>query len=104
MKQVIAAIVFLLSSNAIVAAQANPTQVTSSNDTGMRPYQTYAGAHENINLSNGNLSLDIPLLSLPGRNGFNLNFAVHYNSKIWTPHATYGSGSDIIYHWQSEYV
>lgn len=102
MKRIAAVLALLVIGSSIVAAQITPTQVTSSNDTGLRPYQTYAGAHENINLSNGNLSLDIPLLNLPGRAGHNLNLNVQYNSKIWTPHATYGSGSDIIYHWNYE--
>jgi YD repeat-containing protein len=91
----------LLLTASFAFGQASPTQVAPSNDTGVKPYQTYAGARENINLSNGNLSLDIPLLALPGR-GLGLNLSVQYNSKIWSPHATWGSGSDLIYHWQYE--
>lgn len=79
-----------------------PAQVTPTNDTGLKSYQTYSGAHENINLANGNLSLEIPLVSLPGRNGLNLNLAVQYNSKIWSPHATYSGSGDVTYRWQHE--
>jgi YD repeat-containing protein len=81
---------------------APPTQITPSNDTGVKQYQTYSGSHENINLANGNLSLEIPLLSLPGRNGLNLSLGIQYNSKIWSPHASYGSNSDLVYNWRSE--
>jgi RHS repeat-associated protein len=84
--------------------QASPTQITPSNDTGLKAYETYSGSHENVNLSNGNLSLEIPVFSLPGRNGLNFDLAVQYNSKIWSPHATYSaSGADLTYRWQHEY-
>ncbi len=85
------------------AQSAPPTQITPSNDTGVRALQTYSGTHENINLANGNLDLDIPIVSLPGRNGLGLHLSLQYDSKIWMPHATYSlTGSDLTYAWRSE--
>ncbi|MGH9555285.1 MAG: hypothetical protein ACRD2Y_05630 [Terriglobales bacterium] len=63
----------------IAAAQSN-NLVT---DLGVRPYQTYAGDNERVNLATGNLSVTIPLLSLPGRNGHDFTLSVTYNSKKW---------------------
>ena len=84
------------------AQTAPATQITPSNDTGLKPFATYSSDAGNVNLANGNLSLQIPLLSLPGRNGHNLVLAAQYDSKIWTPSATYTSGTDITYNWRAE--
>jgi len=62
-------------------------------------YSTDGG---NVNLMNGNLNLEIPLATLPGRNGHNFVLSVQYDSKNWTPSATFPSGSDIIYIWKPE--
>jgi RHS repeat-associated protein len=79
-------------------------QVTPSNDTGLKSYGTYAGALENVNLSNGNLNLRIPLVTLPGRNGHNFTLALTYDSKIWRPHASFGGsgGNDVFYRWLND--
>ena len=84
------------------AQSAPATQITPSNDTGLKPFAVYSSDAGNVNLANGNLSLQIPLLSLPGRNGLNLVLAAQYDSKIWTPSATYSSGTDITYTWKAE--
>src|SRR5882672_3478270 len=85
------------------AQTAPPTQITPSNETGTNPYGTYSTGGGDVSLSNGNLSLQIPLITLPGRNGHNFVFAVQYDSKIWTPPATFGNtGEDIHYIWQAE--
>src|SRR6266403_1821408 len=64
-------------------------QLGPQNATGIQPYDAYGGGRENINLGNGNLNLQIPLVSLPGRNGHNLPLSIHYDSKIWVPHYDY---------------
>src|SRR5215470_5372849 len=93
----------LLLLNAYAAtAQSTPAQVTASNDTGIKPFQTYAGVNEDIGLSNGNLGLSILLLSLPGRDGLDLNLAMRYNSKQWAPHVSIPDASDLVYTWQPE--
>src|SRR4051794_3849295 len=88
---------------ALAIAQSNPAQVTPDNDTGLKPYETYSGTHENVNLATGNLNLPLPLLRPPGRHGLDLDLVLQYDSKIWSPHATYSSsGTDLIYHWLAE--
>jgi len=51
----------------------------------------YAGASfassqiESVNTTNGNLLVDLPLVSLPpGRNGLSAGVRLNYNSKLWT--------------------
>jgi len=51
-------------------------------DTGMRASATYEGVHDNVSLSSGNLSLCIPLFSLPGRHHLNLTIPLCYNSQF----------------------
>src|ERR1700730_8283145 len=81
---------------------APPTQITPSNETGTSPYGSYSTDAGSVNLSNGNLSLSIPIISLPGRNGLNVPLTIEYDSKIWTPSASYASPTDIMYQWKSE--
>ena len=57
------------------------TNVTSDNAKGLLSSQTFGGERENIDLSTGNLDLQLPLLSLPGRHGFNLDITLIYDSK-----------------------
>ena len=52
---------------------------------------SYAGASfassqiESVNITNGNLLVDLPLVSLPpGRNGLRAGVRLNYNSKLWT--------------------
>jgi RHS repeat-associated protein len=78
-----------------------PNQVNPGNATGVQPYNTYGGVRENIGLANGNLNLQVPLLSLPGRNG--LNLALVYDSKIWQLHGVYNpTTGDSTYSWDYE--
>jgi hypothetical protein len=67
-------------------AQSAPTKIDANNAGGVQPYNTYGGTHENINLATGDLNLQIPLVSLPGRDGFDLNLSLVYDSKIWNLH------------------
>jgi RHS repeat-associated protein len=43
----------------------------------------YDGESEKVNLSNGNLSVSIPLLTLPGRAGNNLTIAISHDSQTY---------------------
>lgn len=61
------------------------------------PYATGAG---NVNLTNGNLNLQIPLVSFPGRKGLNFSLSLVYDSKMWTPHPSYASPTDVVYTWK----
>src|SRR6266496_5061203 len=66
--------------------QSVPNQVTANNATGTLPYVTYGGVHENVNLSTGDVNLQVPLLSLPGRNKLDVNLGISYDSKRWVLH------------------
>jgi hypothetical protein len=74
-------------------------QINAGNATGLIPYAPYGGVRENIGYGNGNLNLQILLLSLPGRNGHNLDLGLEYDSKIfvlnhYSPNAPYN------YYWR----
>jgi RHS repeat-associated protein len=73
-----------------------PTDLSPNKDTGIRPYVPYGGTHENINLTNGNLHLTIPLVHLPGRNGHEFDLSAEYDSKIWNIDIGYDSDSNSI--------
>jgi RHS repeat-associated protein len=53
-------------------------------DGGVKPYQTYDGIRENISIATGNVNLNLPLVSLPGRNGHDFNLSATYNSQLWS--------------------
>ncbi|HEY2460730.1 MAG TPA: hypothetical protein VGI16_07980, partial [Candidatus Acidoferrum sp.] len=83
-----------------VRSQSIP-QINAGNATGTVPYNSYGGVQESINYSTGNLRLEVPLVSLPGRNGHNIDLSLQYNSKIWnlfhfSPAAPYN------YYWRAE--
>lgn len=90
--------VIILSLSQICFAQA-ATEIKPSNDTGLKPLTPYSTGGGNVNLTNGNLNLEIPLVGLPGRAGMNYTLSLTYDSKIWTPRATYASPVDITYTW-----
>ena len=61
-------------------------QTAARPDRGVQPQGTYAVSDiENINLRNGNVSLSIPLASLPPMAGGKLSWTLRavYNSKLW---------------------
>jgi hypothetical protein len=77
------ALVLILSS--AVTAQDPPTSAARP-DRGRNTQGTYAVSDiESINLTNGNLSLSIPLASLPAIAGGKLSWTIqaNYNSKLW---------------------
>jgi YD repeat-containing protein len=83
-------------------AQAFPTDL--SNDTGVKPWEYYDRAQETVNMESGNLNIVIPLLSLPGRNGHNLDLSLSYNSQHYTPVGSLNNGNppQVGVSWQPE--
>ena len=82
---------------------APPTQISASNDTGLSLYTAYSTGLGDVNLTNGNMTLEIPLIKLPGRAGNAMDVALQYDSKNWVPHYVIsGDGSTIVYTWQIE--
>src|SRR4051812_11014474 len=61
----------------------SPPSPATENPTGILEDHVYQGNSEKIDLATGNLTVNIPLLSLPGRNGHNLVLTASYNSKNW---------------------
>lgn len=60
-------------------AQANPNE-----DQGLKPYDSlHGGDLDNISLTNGGLTLRIPLVSFPQRGNLDLSFSVRFNNKQW---------------------
>jgi RHS repeat-associated protein len=70
-----------------------------SDGLGLQPYGTYSG---DVNLGIGNLNLTIPLFSLSGRDGHDLNVSMSYNSKAWvyTPHYSHSTGQLLYNTWE----
>ena len=48
---------------------------------------TYVGQHENVNVGNWNMHIEIPLVKFPGRNRHDYSLSLQYNGQI-------GSGSE----------
>jgi len=103
MRRFASSLLFAALLNLITLAQNVTTSAPhQENDTGLKAYATYDGNRENINLSNGNLNINIPLLNLPGRNGHDLNLTLQYDSKNWTIQ-TVDTVEVIYYHWKREW-
>jgi RHS repeat-associated protein len=47
------------------------------------PYRTYLGENERINVATGVVTIQIPLVTLPGRNGFDYVYKFTWNSPGW---------------------
>ena len=98
----LALLVMLVCAGSVVATgQSDPTSVTTANSTGAKPYETYGGARENLNLATGNLNIVIPLLTLPGRNGHDLTVFASYDSKIWQLRNR-KLGGNYVFWWEQE--
>lgn len=97
LRRIVLALVLLTLSHLCVGQA--PTDIKPSNDTGLKPLTPYATGDGNVNLTNGNLNVQIPLVSLPGRNGLDYTLTLVYDSKMWSPHPFYASGTDVLYTW-----
>lgn len=89
--RVIFGLAFLLFSLTFVM----PVFAQNANDIGTpaesKPGQSNASSYsrdklETVNLSNGNLSLHIPLVTIGGRGSAAFSVSLAYNSKAWTPY------------------
>lgn len=52
-------------------------------------------------LLSGNFNFNVPIVSLPGRNGHDLNLTLAYNSKVWIKSSNYSIRFDMDYGWPS---
>lgn len=69
----------------VIALRSSHAQVTPDTIRGESPYAVYqVGNFDNVNLTNGNLYLKIPLLAFPQRGKYlDLTFTIFYNDKQW---------------------
>jgi len=66
---------------------------------GAVPFQTHLQGQESINLSNGNLHFQIPIVSLPGRDGHDFVYSLSYNSQIWWGRTYVDGAGNTHYFW-----
>src|SRR5438067_2264321 len=70
----------ILFSCVFVMAQENPNL-----EDGMKPFGTFHGGDiDSISMTNGGLSLQIPLLTYPERGNLQLQYFLRLNSKTWS--------------------
>ena len=63
----------------VASAQTNPNL-----ETGLKPYGAFdSTTFDSINISNGNLTLDIPIFDYPQRGGVTVRVRLAYNNKGW---------------------
>jgi hypothetical protein len=68
----------------ISAQDETPTSVTVQNRTGDLPFsQTVGTGAEHVDIGSGNLIVDFPIISLPGRD-MPFNYGLRYNALFWT--------------------
>lgn len=80
---------FLISLGSVAASAIAQVAPTDPNlDTGIKPYETFDRAQENVNIGSGNLEVEIPIYHLPGRAGHDYTVSLTYNSQNWTPVAS----------------
>ena len=61
-----------------------PTEIPNAAKTGLPEGGSFDGTMENVNLSNGNVNVRLPLLHLPGVAGFDFNLSLLIDSRVIT--------------------
>src|SRR5215471_17435067 len=70
-----------------------PTKVTEQNRSGDLPFSGFVGTDvERVQIANGNLVVNIPVESVPGRAGTGFKFGVWYDNRFWTAATRSGGG------------
>src|SRR5882672_4447904 len=74
----------LLAGSVSVFAQNNPNE-----EQALKPYDSWHGGDlDSVSMTNGGLSLRIPLAAFPQRGNLGLSFMVRYSNKAWQVHTT----------------
>lgn len=76
-------LLLVILSSTVFAQSIDDSATTPTNSTGASLPTAYDGEMDSVNLSNGNLNIRIPLLSLPGRNGLDLNIGIEHDSQMY---------------------
>jgi RHS repeat-associated protein len=83
-KRILLASAIVLASCMLFCQDETPTAVTVQNHTGDLPFsQTVGTGVEHVDIGSGNLIVDIPILSIPGRR-MPFNYGLRYNALFWT--------------------
>ena len=68
----------------VVGSISAPAQNNPNEEQGLKPYDSFHGGDlDSISLTNGGLSVHIPLASFPQRGDLDLSFSLSYSSKQW---------------------
>jgi len=69
---------------AVLASASAIAQTNVNEEQGLKPYDAWHGGDlDSISMTNGGLSLHIPLVSFPQRGNLDLSFAIYASSKQW---------------------
>jgi len=69
---------------AVLASASAVAQTNVNEEQGLKPYDAWHGGDlDSISMTNGGLSLHIPLVSFPQRGNLDLSFAIYASSKQW---------------------
>src|ERR1700743_3308656 len=67
----------------LTAQDSIPPAITPMNNTGDLPYSTSVGSGtEHVELSSGNLIVNIPFIGVPGRK-MSFDFGIRYDARFW---------------------
>ena len=69
---------------AALAQNEIPAKVTNQNRTGDLPFSTTVGtAIEHVDVATASLNVELPLFSMPGRNGLSAGLQFHWSSNYF---------------------
>src|SRR5437660_1020489 len=71
-------------------------------ETGLKPYGSYHGGDiDSVSMTNGNLTLHIPIASYPQRGALKADYYLIYNDKNWqVAQSAPNSNGQVSYSWQ----
>src|SRR5437867_8079670 len=79
-----------------------PTAVSVQNRTGELPFsQTVGTGAEHVDIGSGNLIVDVPIVSIPGRH-MPFNYGLRYNALFWTVASRTQTNGQVMYFWSVE--
>src|SRR5689334_7797494 len=84
------------------AQDETPTAVTVQNRTGDLPFsQTVGTGVEHVDIGSGNLIVEVPIVSLPGRH-MPFNYGLRYNALFWTVSTRTQTNGQPVHSWAIE--
>ncbi|HBB95760.1 MAG TPA: hypothetical protein DC054_10250, partial [Blastocatellia bacterium] len=105
-------LIFVIGGGSVFAQNANDIGTSAESKPGQSTASTYSmDKLETVNLSNGNMSLHIPLVTIGGRGSAAFAVSLAYNSKVWTPYHEqdpaytdpFGNHIPALNHWSAKF-